>query len=65
MKICLFSENFRIFYCTSRLSLAKMAKFVYKNPISGKLSIANYLKQNVIFYQSHLTIENNLKVEKR
>jgi len=32
-------------------------------PISGKLSITNYLKQNAVKY--HLTIENNLNVEKR
>jgi len=34
-------------------------------PISGKRSITNYLKQNSVDYRSHLTIENNLKVEKR
>jgi len=34
-------------------------------PISGKLSITNYLKQNAVDYGSHLTIENNLNVEKR
>jgi len=34
-------------------------------PISGKLSITNYLKQNYIDYQNHLTIENNLKVERK
>ena len=34
-------------------------------PISGKLSITNYLKQNAVDYRSHLTIGNNLKVEKR
>jgi len=33
-------------------------------PISGKLSITIYFKQNAITYQSHLTIENNLKVKK-
>ena len=32
-------------------------------PISGKLSITNYLKQNAIDCWSHMTIENNLKVE--
>jgi len=32
-------------------------------PISGKLSITNYLKQNAVKY--HLTIENNLNVEKK
>jgi len=32
-------------------------------PISGKLSITNYLKQNAIDYRRHMTIENNLKVE--
>jgi len=32
-------------------------------PISGKLSITNYSKQNAINY--HLTIENNLNVEKK
>jgi len=34
-------------------------------PISGKLSITNYLKQNAVDYRSYLTIDNNLKVEKR
>jgi len=34
-------------------------------PISGKLSITNYLKQNAVDYRSHLIIENNLKVEKK
>jgi len=34
-------------------------------PISGKISITNYLKQSSVDYRSHLTIENNLKVEKR
>jgi len=34
-------------------------------PISGKLSITNYLQENVVDYRSNLTIENNLKVEKR
>jgi len=31
-------------------------------PITGKLSITNYLKQNAIDYQNHLTIQNILKV---
>jgi len=45
--------------------LAKMAKFVYKitRPISGKLSTTNYLNKTLLS-QSHLTTENNLKVEK-
>jgi len=34
-------------------------------PISGKLSITKKLKQNAVDYRNHLTIENNLKVEKR
>jgi len=34
-------------------------------PISGKLSITKYLKQNSVDYRSHLTIENNLKVERK
>jgi len=42
--------------------LAKMAKFVYKTTCP---SVANYLKQNALDYRSHLTIENNLKVDKR
>jgi len=33
-------------------------------PNSGEQSITNYLKQNDFEYRSHLTIENNLKVEK-
>jgi len=27
--------------------------------------VANYLKQSAVDYRSHLTIENNLKVEKK
>jgi len=34
-------------------------------PISGKLSITKYLQQNAVDYRNHLTIENNLKVEKK
>jgi len=34
-------------------------------PISGKLSITNYLKQNAVHYRSRLTVENNLKVEEK
>jgi len=33
--------------------------------ITGKLSITKYLKENAVDYRSHLTIGNNLKVEKR
>jgi len=34
-----------------------VAKFVYKKylPISGKLSITNYFKQDAVNYRSHLT----------
>jgi len=34
-------------------------------PVSGKLSTTSYLKQNAVDNRSHLTMENNLKVEKR
>jgi len=34
-------------------------------PISGKLSITKNLKQNAVDYRNHLTMENNLKVEKK
>jgi len=34
-------------------------------PIGRKLSITSYLKQNAADYRSHMTIENNLKVEKK
>jgi len=34
-------------------------------PIGGKLSITSYLKQNAADYRSHMTIENNSKVEKK
>jgi len=45
--------------------LAKLAKFVYKNTYpSGKQSTTNYLNK-MLLIQSHLTTENNLKVEKR
>jgi len=33
-------------------------------PISGKLSIISYLKQNAIEFHSHLTLVNGLMVEK-
>ena len=49
---------------TSRLSSQNgeicLKKYLH---ISGKLSITNYLTQNVVDYRSHFTIENNLKVE--
>ena len=52
--------------CTSRLSSQNDEICLQKYlPISGKLSITNYLKQNAVDYRSHLTIENNLKVEKK
>jgi len=51
--------------CTARLSSQNNETCLQKHlPISGKLSITNYLKQNAVDYRSHLTIENNLKVEK-
>jgi len=58
-------EKFSDFYHTSRLSTQNCKICLQKYPpISGNLSITNYLKQNGIdYYQSHLTIENNLKVE--
>jgi len=34
-------------------------------PVSGNLSITNYLKQNAVDYLSHLTKDNNLKVDKK
>jgi len=54
--------------CTSRQSSSSqndeicLQKYL---PISGKLSITKYLKQNDVEYRSHLTIENNVKVENR
>jgi len=52
--------------CTSQLSSQNGEVFLQKYlPISGKLSITNYLKQCALDYGRHLTIENNLKVEKR
>jgi len=52
--------------CTSRLSGQNGEICLQKYlPISGKLSITNYLKQNAVDYRSHVTIENNVKVEKR
>jgi len=55
--------KFSDFYHTSRLS-TQNGEICLQNylPISGNLSITNYLKQNAIDYHSHLTIENNLKV---
>ena len=52
--------------CSSRLSSENDEICLQKYlPISGKLSITNYLKQNAVDYRSHLPIENNLKVEKK
>ena len=52
--------------CTSRLSSQSCEICLQKYlPISGKLSITNYLKRNAVDYRSHLTIANNLKVEER
>ena len=44
-----------------------MTKVFLQNylPIGGKISITSYLKQNAADYRSHMTIENNLKVEKK
>ena len=51
--------------CTSRLSSQSGEICLQKYlPISGKLSITSYLKQNAVDCRSHLTMENNLKVEK-
>ena len=41
--------------------LAKMAKIVYKNTCP---SVANYLNKILLICQSHLTTDNNLKIEK-
>jgi len=52
--------------CTSRLSSQNGKICLQKYlPIGCKLSITNYLKQNAVNYRSHLTIENNLNVEKK
>ena len=52
--------------CTSRLSSQNGELFLHKYlPITSKLSITNYLKENAVDYRSYLTIENDLKVEKR
>jgi len=52
--------------CTSRLSSRNSEICLQKYlPISGKLSITNYLKENAVDYRSHLSIENNLNVEKK
>jgi len=45
------------FYHTLRLSTQNGETCLQKYlPISGNLSISNYLKQNAIDYKSHLTI---------
>ena len=52
--------------CTSRLSSQNDEIYLQKYlPTNSKLSITNYLKQNAVDYRSHVTIENNLKVEKK
>jgi len=52
--------------CTSRLCSqnGEICLQTYL-PISGRLSITNYLKQNAVNYRSHLTTENNLNVKKK
>ena len=53
------------FYYTSRLSTQNGEIHLQKYPpISGKVSITKYLKQNAIDYLGRLSIENKLKVEK-
>ena len=52
-------------YYTSRLSTQNGEICLQKYPpISVEVSITNYLKQNVIDYQCHLTTENKFKVGK-
>jgi len=52
--------------CTSHLSSQHVEICLQKYlPISCRLSITNYLKQNSVDYRSNLTTENNLKVEKK
>ena len=64
-KICLFSAKFSDLYYTSRLSTQNGKICLQKYPpISVKVSITNYLKQNVIDYQCQLTIENKFKIGK-
>jgi len=58
--------KFSDFYYASRLPTQNGEICLQKYPpTSGNLSVTNYLKQKTIDfnYQSHLTIENNLKVE--
>jgi len=51
--------------CTSGLSGQNGEICLQKYlPISGKLSIANYLNKMLLICQSHLTTDNNLKIEK-
>jgi len=65
LESCLFSENFPIFI-THHDCLPKRAKFVYKNT---RQSVAFYqspiIENKMLLIISHLTIKNNLKVEKR
>jgi len=62
----LFFGKFSNFYCTSRLSILNGEICLQKYlPISCKLSITNYLKQNAIDYQIRLTTGTNLKVEEK
>ena len=64
LEILLIFGRFSDFYHTSRLSTQNGEICLQKYPpTSGNLSITNYLKQNAIYYKSHFTIENHLKVE--
>jgi len=52
--------------CTSRLSSQNGEICLQKYlPISGKLSVTNFLKKSAVDCRSRLTIENTLKVEKK
>ena len=58
--------KFSDFYNTSRLCNQNGEVCLQKyQPISGNLSFTICSKQNANHYQNHLTIESNLKVEKR
>jgi len=54
--------KFSDFYYTSRLSNLNGEICLQKYlPISGEASITNYLKQNALDYESHLTKEKNFE----
>jgi len=60
-------KHFRyVFFIEHKDTLAEIVEICLQKsiPWSGKLTITNYLKQHDFGFQTHVTVENNLKVKK-